>query len=387
MKLAFVPSTFLPWIGGAEIQSHNTANKMVELNHNVDIYLLNKINIANNKYNIKIFNKFLINLIFYFKYYLNIDLTIILKFYFKKICKKNNYDAWHFHSVNFKSLLYIKVLKNLGQRVYITFQGADIQKDKNIQYGYRFDIKYENLLRYTLKFVDGVFAISNNIIDELRLFSYPNNKIFKIPNSIEIKKIKNIKKEYFHNDNKMKFITVARFYEKKKGLDLIEQIAKIFIDHNFDFEWTLVGRNSDLLLKSNFVKQNKKFFNIEKEIKNNDQVYFPHTDLIKLYKKHHAYINLARIESFGITIIEAIASEIPVISFNTKGANEIIVQNQNGFLIDKYDAKEMANYLMYKFIELQKKDITFDKTIALYDLEINTKLILRAYKNDQKNFL
>ena len=31
----------------------------------------------------------------------------------------------------------------------------------------------------------------------------------------------------------LKIITVARFAEKKKGLDIIEKIAKIFIDNNF----------------------------------------------------------------------------------------------------------------------------------------------------------
>ena len=30
MKIAFIPSTFLPWHGGAEIQAHNTANKLAE---------------------------------------------------------------------------------------------------------------------------------------------------------------------------------------------------------------------------------------------------------------------------------------------------------------------------------------------------------------------
>ena len=42
MKIAVIPSTFLPWIGGAEIQTHNTANKMAELGNDVDIYLLEK---------------------------------------------------------------------------------------------------------------------------------------------------------------------------------------------------------------------------------------------------------------------------------------------------------------------------------------------------------
>ena len=88
MKLAFIPSTFLPWVGGAEIQCHNTANKIVELGENVDIFLLYKVQIKNRNYRIIILNKILINFVFLLKYYLNIDLTILLKFYFKKVCDK-----------------------------------------------------------------------------------------------------------------------------------------------------------------------------------------------------------------------------------------------------------------------------------------------------------
>jgi len=39
MKIAFIPSTFLPIIGGAEIQTHNLGNKIAE-EHKVDIFLL-----------------------------------------------------------------------------------------------------------------------------------------------------------------------------------------------------------------------------------------------------------------------------------------------------------------------------------------------------------
>ena len=69
MKVAFIPSTFLPWIGGAEIQTHNTANKLVEQGNTVDVFLLNKQNIKNKKYDIKVLNKFLISFVFIFKYY------------------------------------------------------------------------------------------------------------------------------------------------------------------------------------------------------------------------------------------------------------------------------------------------------------------------------
>ena len=119
---------------------------------------------------------------------------------------------------------------------------------------------------------------------------------------------------------------------------------------------------------------------MEKEINNFDEVYFPHNDLIKIYKKQDIYVNLARVESFGITIIEALAAELPVISFNTKGANEIVINNQNGFLIEKYDPVEMANFLMKNFNKLSKnKNLNFD-TILHYDLEINTRLTAEVYK-------
>ena len=42
MKIAFIPSTFLPHIGGAEIQAHNVANKLVERGHDVEIFVLDK---------------------------------------------------------------------------------------------------------------------------------------------------------------------------------------------------------------------------------------------------------------------------------------------------------------------------------------------------------
>ena len=379
MKLAFIPSTFLPWVGGAEIQAHNTANKMNELGNDIDIYLLDKVKINNKKYKIITLNKILINIVFLLRYYANINLSFLLKIYFKKICKYNKYDAWHFHSVNFKTLMYIKVLKDLGQKIFITFQGADIQKDHEIKYGYRFDKKYENLLKETIHLVDGIFAISENIIKDLSFFSYPVEKIIKIPNSIEINKIKKIKKNVTDN-NILKIITVARFAEKKKGLDIIEKIAKIFIDNKFVFKWTLVGRNSNFLFKSDFILKHKEYFNIQSEINNYDEVYFPHTKLIELYKKQNVYVNLARIESFGITIIEAIAADLPVISFNTKGANEIVENNKNGFLIDKYEPLEMANYLMKEFSKLSVYKSLDDNKIKHYDLQLNTQLTIDGYQ-------
>ena len=84
MKIAFIPSTFLPDIGGAEIQTHNVANKLIEEGHQVDVMLLKQQSINNGNYKIFKLNRYLISFVFLLKYYINIDFGFLLKFILKR---------------------------------------------------------------------------------------------------------------------------------------------------------------------------------------------------------------------------------------------------------------------------------------------------------------
>ena len=94
------------------------------------------------------------------------------------------------------------------------------------------------------------------------------------------------------------------------------------------------------------------------------------------------YINLSRIESFGITFIEALASNIPIITFNTKGVNEIVKNNINGFILDNEDQ------LLEKIIDVyNNRELLNDmennllETAKIYDLNLATKKIIDSYNN------
>ena len=78
MKIAFILGTFFPKAGGVQVQIHNIANKLSKLGIDVKLFLYNKTNIKNNKYQIIVFEKFLFNLVFFFKYYLNLNIFLFL---------------------------------------------------------------------------------------------------------------------------------------------------------------------------------------------------------------------------------------------------------------------------------------------------------------------
>ena len=59
MKVAFIPATFLPIIGGAEIQCHNMGNEIGKKNK-VDVFLIKKIFLKKKNYSIKYLPKLLI---------------------------------------------------------------------------------------------------------------------------------------------------------------------------------------------------------------------------------------------------------------------------------------------------------------------------------------
>jgi len=81
MKVAFISGVFFPVPGGAQVQIHNIANKLCKLGCDVKLFIYNKTNIKNNNYKIILLNKFVLNVVFFFKYYLNINLFFFLNPY------------------------------------------------------------------------------------------------------------------------------------------------------------------------------------------------------------------------------------------------------------------------------------------------------------------
>ncbi len=381
MNIAIVPGIFFPHPGGVQVQIHNVSNKLVEKKNDVDCYLLEKTNIKNNKYNIHVLNTLLTSVIFIFHYYFRIDLIFLLKFYFKRIIQNKKYSIWHFHFINYKSLIILNCLSSLNQKIIVTFHGIDIQIDKEINYGYRLDKKFDKYLRSSIKNIDHFTSISNTIKQDLIKLGVNEKKITEIPNGLDLKKF-TLDNKNFEQNKTINLITVARFEEKKKGYDMLPILSQKMIDKNIDFKWSIIGKNTHILKKNKIINNNPKFFEIIDNIFTNDEEYFPSIDLVKKYINSDLYVNLSRVESFGIVFIESMAAKTPVITFNKKGANELIQNDVNGFIIKEDNLDIMVEKInaIWKDFSLIKsvKSKTFE-TAQKYDLNLVTNKFLNIY--------
>jgi glycosyltransferase involved in cell wall biosynthesis len=130
-------------------------------------------------------------------------------------------------------------LKDLKQKIVVTFQGIDLQLDSSINYGYRLDKKYDNYLKKVINKSDHFFYISKTIKEDLIKLKIPQNKMTHFPNSVELNKFQNEKLKININKHHC-FITVARFSEKKKGYDLLPEIAEGLIKKKLNLNGQLL---------------------------------------------------------------------------------------------------------------------------------------------------
>ncbi|MCB0638820.1 MAG: glycosyltransferase [Lewinella sp.] len=70
------------------------------------------------------------------------------------------------------------------------------------------------------------------------------------------------------------------------------------------------------------------------------------TAVRKALQESDAYVSASRYESFGITMIEALACGAPVIATATAGARDLIHDGQNGYLVPLGDAARLAEAIV-----------------------------------------
>ena len=144
---------------------------------------------------------------------------------------------------------------------------------------------------------------------------------------------------YLHNYDKKFNVLMVCSLKDYKGINEFIDIAKLCLDHtNVTFSLVLNADSSEI----NAFKKNIKIKNIK--------VFDRQTNLIPFYEKTSLLLNLSRpdewVETFGLTIIEAMAFGIPVIVPAVGGPDEIVNEGKHGFKISCYETKKISELIL-----------------------------------------
>jgi glycosyltransferase involved in cell wall biosynthesis len=92
------------------------------------------------------------------------------------------------------------------------------------------------------------------------------------------------------------------------------------------------------------------------------------------YQKADIYVHVALHEAFGLSILEAMASGLPVICLDGKGNRDIIVEGKNGFIIMKQDTSLFSS----KIMQLSCDTILYDQ-LSVYARQFAEQFDIGSY--------
>ena len=262
-----------------------------------------------------------------------------------KLLKENEYDCviLENHPTQYLALKWNNNYKKYKNRYYY-----HCHNDINNTYG------CENLLNDTKKIITISEYISANLLNLYK--GIQDKNIFLLKNCIEIDKIQNdvnidnIKEKYKIDKNKKLIIYVGRLVEEKGILQLVKSLDFL---KTKDFQLVIAGGSiSKINAETVFVNELKK----ETE-KHKDKIifigYVEHNDIYQLYKVADVVV-LPSIwnEPAGLTMLEAMASNVPLITTDVGGIREYI--NKDAAILLKNDEELIEN--IAKNIDLIFKD-------------------------------
>lgn len=248
--------------------------------------------------------------------------------FIKDLMKENEYNICHaFFGIPCGAIAYLFKEK---MPYIVSLRGSDVPGFNN-----RFDFQYV-FLKPIIKKVwsnAGAVVANSNGLKELALKSAPDQKIGVIYNGIDISEFKpDINK--IHDSNEFKIVCVSRLIERKGINFLIEAIRK---SKNRDIKLVLVGEgNQEEELK-------KLARNSEVSDKVEFKGYLNHDSISDVYKNSDVFVLPSLNEGMSNALLEAMASELPVIVTDTGGTAELV--DGNGFIIEKGSADSIVNAL------------------------------------------
>jgi glycosyltransferase involved in cell wall biosynthesis len=165
--------------------------------------------------------------------------------------------------------------------------------------------------------------------------------------------------------SKIRLINIGSFVTKKNQSLLLDVAVKLK-QKEIDFELVMLGDGPD----KEDVEKRAKHLNLEKEVK-----FLGNVSHVENYLwQSGIYVHSATYEPFGLVLLEAMASGLPVVCLDGGGNIDIIEDGENGFMIKEQDTEQFAE----KIIKLKENRELYEK-MSRYAQQFSRKYDTEGY--------
>lgn len=156
-----------------------------------------------------------------------------------------------------------------------------------------------------------------------------------LPNAIDYEKFYNNKEKQASTN--LRLINVGSLNTNKNQIFLID-VAKILADKGVVFDLKIVGGGQDY----DMLKQRIETLGLQQNVLlcgnvDNVEVYLHESDM---------YVHSSLSEALGLTIIEAMAAGLPVVTLDGRGNRDLIVQGKNGYMVYEQNAEQFGDRIL-----------------------------------------
>ena len=245
------------------------------------------------------------------------------------IALEENFDIIHAHDwLTYKAGINAK--KVTGKPLVIHVHATEFDRSGDSPNPYVYDIE-----RYGMEQADHIIAVSNytkNIITSK--YGIPADKVSVVHNAVEFT---NFNEEKVNINDSDKVVLFLGRITMQKGPDYFVEAARKVLDHMDNVKFIVAG-SGDMM-----------GYMIERaaELNMSDKMLFTGflrgDDVDRAYKMADLYVMPSVSEPFGITPLEALRNNTPVIVSKTSGVSEVL---NNCLKVDFWDINEMANKII-----------------------------------------
>ncbi|MCD6590359.1 MAG: glycosyltransferase family 4 protein [Candidatus Aenigmarchaeota archaeon] len=360
MKVIHVYNHFHPCVGGIERYIEDICVQLNKLGYQSDVCCLNRC--RDSRETLKPFERYK---------GINIYRMPFLDAKYYKISPRvlnlmRKYDVIHIHGLGFFFDL-LTSLKRAHKKPIVLSTHGGIFHTKNLSFLKK--IYFGVWCRSKLKRVDAIIAVSKN---DFELFSRVSKNVIYIPNGIDYRSYSRIKRRPIPRT----LVFIGRV-SKNKRIDRLIEVVYHLKKMGKGFRLFIAGPNwgeqkkLEALAKEKGVPREVNFLGKVSEKKK-----------LELLSRAELFVSASEYEGFGISVLEAMASGVPVIVNDIEAFRNLVEDRKDGFLVDFSDPKRVA----YLVLKLRKRDLrsvsrNAKRKAKTYDRKSLIKSIISLYKS------